>query len=131
MIVCESLFCICVHADTDCAASGAAAAAHGCRQALGESMVYPAGDESRRHLATAEPPNTQSTVRSPPSLAKQAGLIPTIRGCSVKTSSMALRQDHPVSSEGPGRERGPDISIMPLSSELVSGWTDRLSTGAH
>ena len=66
MIVCECLFCICIHADTDCAACGAAAAAvHGCRQALGESMVYPAGDESRRHLAPVEPPKTQSTLRSP------------------------------------------------------------------
>lgn len=98
---------------------------------LGGCRPSPGGDKSRRHLAPAELQKLKSSLRSPsPSLAKQAGLIPTIRGCSVKTSSRALRQAAPQSGEGPCRQRegGPPISIMPLGSELLC-WPDRLSPG--
>lgn len=104
--------------------------AHDCRQAFGGCRPSPGGDKSKRHLALAEFRRTQSSLRSPsPSLAKQAGLIPTIRGSSVKTSSRALRQADSAGAER-GRAGGPAICIMPFGSELVC-WPDSSSEGAQ
>lgn len=104
--------------------------AHDCRQALGGCRPSPDGDKSKRHLALPEFRKTQSSLRSPsPSLAKQAGLILTIRGSSVKTSSRALRQADSLNSER-RRAGGPSICIMPFGSELVC-WPDSSSEGAQ